>query len=152
MFPPDERGKAGAHTESAAFHSDAAIPARIEGFKKDVIVALAGPIANVKYSGSSKSFRVGAADDIERAKDDANIIALLEAGHDLPHPILETFNIKVDSSDLEHANDLFETMKAEAELLVTRFWPTIERVAEALMTRDLITEAELDSLIDARAF
>jgi hypothetical protein len=74
-----------------------------------------------------------------------------------------TKNAAVEFADIDEAVDeihLTDEQRAKAEAiyeelaqqtlaLVTANWPAIERVAEALMSRDILTEAEIDALIGA---
>jgi hypothetical protein len=84
MFASDERGVAGAFTSSGGHHSGPSTEERISGLRKDAIVKLAGPAANVRFA-RKKNFSEGADDDIKAARNFALTIALLQSGHALPH-------------------------------------------------------------------
>jgi ATP-dependent Zn protease len=76
MCPPDERGVAGALTQSAGHKNR-----DIEGFKADATVALAGPIAQVQmFPGTPQEHE----DDEMTAKNAAVIIAHIKAGLPIP--------------------------------------------------------------------
>jgi hypothetical protein len=146
MFPTDPQSNACALTGLAAYHSGGTVDERIEGLKCDARISLAGPIANVLYSGCEKRLYDGTGGDFEHARSDAASIALLMAGHPLPqhHNDLQ---IDVDVAVLEQANSILSAIMAETKSLVSENWSAIERVANVLLTADLMTEVELDRLI-----
>jgi hypothetical protein len=146
MFPTDPQSNACTLTGSAAYHSGGTVDERIEGLKCDARISLAGPIANVLYSGREKRLYDGTGGDFEHARSDAASIALLMAGHPLPqhHNDLQ---IEVDVAVLEQANSILSAIMAETKSLVSENWSAIERVANVLLTADLMTEVELDRLI-----
>jgi hypothetical protein len=146
MFPTDPQSNACALTGSAAYHSGGTVDERIEGLKCDARISLAGPIANVLYSGCEKRLYDGTGGDFEHARSDAASIALLMAGHPLPqhHNDLQ---IEVDVAVFEQANSILSAIMAETKSLVSENWSAIKRVANVLLTADLMTEVELDRLI-----
>ncbi len=101
MFATDKSGQAVAFSQSAAHYADkSSIEARIEGLKRDVMVHLAGPIANVAYSGKTKQFDIGTESDIEAARNATYVIALLRAGREVPGPgECETITLDVPTLD-----------------------------------------------------
>jgi hypothetical protein len=144
MFPTDDSNNAGALVQSAAFHAD--VGGRLGGLKKDALVWLAGPVANVRLSGDPKHFSIGAKSDLKAAQDAALKAALLSSGVDLPWGP-ESFDLEVDSKTIKQANSVLKDWRVEAEQLVCEHWPKIERVARALLTADMLVEAEVDRLI-----
>ena len=128
MFPTDAEGSAGALTTSAAHHAGETVEERIEGLNCDARVNLAGPIANVRYSGRAKRLYDGTDDDFKRAQNAALSISLLMAGRSLPQPNT-SMRIEVDATVVEQANSILSDIMAETESLVSENWPVIERVA-----------------------
>jgi hypothetical protein len=55
--------------------------------------------------------------------------------------------ITVTPAIIESANAILARLQAETEALLAERWPAVERVAQALMTCDLLDQAELDRLI-----
>ena len=51
----------------------------------------------------------------------------------------------------QEMNDLFNATAAKAAALVGRHWPAICRVAKALMSDRVLSEAEIDALIEGTA-
>ena len=60
------------------------------------------------------------------------------AGHALPHHHND-FQIEVDAAVVEQANSILSAIMAETKSLVSENWSAIERVAEVLLTADLMT-------------
>lgn len=77
-------GSVGALTASASYESGEAVEAKIAGYEIDAAVALAGPVANVRFSGRPSSFSDGAESDLQIAQAAAGSIALLKSGQSLP--------------------------------------------------------------------
>jgi len=143
MFRTDDKGSAGALTQSAAHNAGDSRDEQIEGSKRDGIVALAGPSANVRFAGRSMR-STGAGSDIAVAKNAALRVACLLAGYSVSK---NGGSLKVDADVLERADVIVREWQDEAENLVSEHWPKIERVAQVLLTADLIAETDLDRLI-----
>ena len=116
----------------------------IAAFEIDIKVAFAGPLARVTRFPDDPPLDPQE-DDIQDAQRWATAIALLLAGQSPFEPA----NVS-DPAIIAVANQRLARLQRNAEALVADYWPAIERVAEALITRDLMEEAELDRLIAAR--
>lgn len=138
-------GSVGALTASASYESGEAVEAKIAGYEIDGAVALAGPVANVRFSGRPSSFSDGAESDLQIAQAAAGSIALLKSGQSLPGAGNEEHVLPRDV--LRQANDILAVILQNCEALVDEHWAEIDRVAKVLMHRDLITASELDQLI-----
>ncbi len=88
----------------------------------------------------------GAGSDIGVAKNAALLVACLLAGYDVPK---DGGSLNVDADVLESADAIFRNWQDEADQMVLKHWAKIERVAQILLTADLLTETELDQLIAA---
>ena len=88
----------------------------------------------------------GEVDDIARSRSMAAEIALLMAGEPFPqrHAAMQ---ITVTPAIIASANAILARLQAETEALLAEHWPAVERVAQGLMTCDLLDQAELDRLI-----
>jgi hypothetical protein len=78
----------------------------------------------------------------------ALFVALLMAGEHVPQvPHGERMDIEVSSTFIESANAILRRPREETKVFLTEHWPAIERVAQALMTCNLLDQVELDRLI-----
>jgi len=87
-------------------------------------------------------------DDIANSHNLVLQVALLTAGE--PVPVLqpdEQAEIEVDRDVVENANAILRRLTEETRALLTEHWAAVERVAQALMSCDLLGQAELDRLI-----
>jgi len=152
MFPTDDVNRAGALTYSASYYSGTDKAARIAGLEIDIKIGLAGPITDARHSKGrpSRSMKHGAADDIARSRSMAAEIALLMAGEQLPQHH-DAMQITVTPALIETANAILARLQTETEALLTQHWPAVKRVAQALMTCNLLDQAELDRLIAGQA-
>lgn len=148
MFPTDDVSRAGSLTYSASYYSGADKASRIAALEIDIKIGLAGPIADARHSKGrpSRSMKHGEVDDIARSRSMAAEIALLMAGEPLAqhHGGMQ---MTVTPAIIESANAILARLQAETEALLAEHWPAVERVAQALMTCDLLDQAELDRLI-----
>ena len=55
--------------------------------------------------------------------------------------------VTLDDKQDEYAKDLMQQCSDEARRLVDEHWPTIVKIAEALSTRPILDEHDLDELI-----
>jgi hypothetical protein len=146
MFPTDEGGTPAAATHSAAYLADKSDPAAcIAGHEKDARVALAGHIGQQRARPGSVRADAG---DIKVALKAAVCIALLSSGRPEPGP----GEIKLSEIDVNSIDDIFRRLRSEAEALVMEHWSAIERVAQALLVRDLLLQDDIDRLISGRNF
>jgi hypothetical protein len=106
-------------------------------------VALAGPAAQARvFPGSIKEKNIS--DDKMRALSEAIRIAHIRA--DMPAP-RQTGEISISREMLDEATSVLRHLEDETSALVVENWPAIERVADALMHRDVLLQADLDALI-----
>ena len=140
-------GSIGALTASASYASGEAVQAKIAGYEIDGTVALAGPVANVRFSGRPSSFSDGAESDLQFAQSAAGSIALLKAGQSLPGAVHGIDEINLPPDVLQEANAILTDILRKSETLVDEHWAEIDRVVKVLMHRDLMTASELDKLI-----
>ena len=118
-----------------AFYADDAT--RLSALEKDVIVNLAGPIAECQY----------------RSLDFNDVTAMREAGRwggDLAMAkYLVTMMMELLPEDLrpELYNELFDRLSFDTEIMVNSHWPAIERVAHALLEWSDLSGAYVDDLI-----
>jgi hypothetical protein len=151
----DERGEAGdasTHTASAtyrAIHAREANPAaQLDAIRKDAIIALAGPCSQAHYRTPEKRYPDGWQGDYALAQSLAWRAALLTSGTDLLSQGDE-ITVSLSPDQGRYAYDFQCQCRDTAADLVWDRWPAITGVAEALMTRDLIDQVELDRLIAA---
>jgi hypothetical protein len=119
----------------------------LEGLKSDGLVALAGPIANVRFSGKTKDRQLGAESDMGVAQNAAIKAALLQSGFEVPYG---DATVEIEGETVEQANSLLRSWQKEAEQIVSQHWSTIEAVATALMSTDLLNERDLDRIVRSR--
>jgi hypothetical protein len=147
MFPTDEGGTPAAATHSAAYLADKSDPAAcITGREKDARVALAGNIGQQRARPGSVC---ADASDQEVARYAALCIALLSSGRPEPGP---GEMIELSKTDVNSIDDIRRRLRSEAEALVMEHWSAIERVAQALLVRDLLLQDDIDRLISGRNF
>jgi hypothetical protein len=110
----------------------------------DAKVALAGPIAQQRaHPGSSR----GDVADVANARNAALCMTLLLRGEPLPRPGTRV-EVKVDSAVVDAAEATLKRLRHETEALLIEHWPAVDRVAQCLLNRNLLDQAELDRLID----
>jgi hypothetical protein len=152
LFPTvDTEGVAGACSESAAWQVRAAdAPARLAAYEKDAKVALAGPQAQHRYRpvrDFRKSWINNWRDDGLVAKSCAARIVLLADGIEMGDaPVHATFT----EGQGRRINATLQRLMEEAAAMVEENWPAIERVAQELLHRKILAEADLDALIANR--
>lgn len=142
MFATDATTKSVVQTRSEAYYASSEIGAKVTGFEKDIKIMLAGSFAQqIARRGSA-----GHADDLAQAKNMSLSIAMLRAGEELP-PSGVKATIAIDTSILDESKILLKTLCEETRALLAENWPAVERVAQALMTRDILDQDDLDRLI-----
>jgi hypothetical protein len=152
MFQTDENTRSSILSRSAAHDAEQQDTAsRIVGLEIDIRVSLAGPVGDElhrKARSQSRAMRDGAADDVASSQNLAFLVALLMAGEHVPQvPHGRRMDIEVSSAFIESANVIQRRLRDETKVLLTEHWPAIERVAQALMTCNLLDQVELDRLI-----
>jgi ATP-dependent Zn protease len=133
----------------ALAHSAAHLaPDDLEALEKDAIVALAGPTAQQDYRPLSRAAQKRLWKDGGWHGDSMNAMnslgTLLMRQHDEPVVPGET---ALKGERAEELRQLLNRTHQKAADLVKESWPAIERVAGALLTHPMLTEAEIDALI-----
>jgi hypothetical protein len=156
LFSTDPSNESAALTHSATWrHSNADVPTLASAIEKDAKVSLAGiyaqsrrfpPKTKKAYSSDSKN---GWGDDIETAGNFAMMAVRLRREGIRPTPDDTTY--EPDASARAEYEILFNRLCKETEKLVGENWPAIERVAEALVSRPILLQDDLDRLIDNRS-
>jgi hypothetical protein len=136
-------------TAKLAHDSGADQATQLTAIRKDLIVGLAGPYGEQKHRPlkdrrTLKKRFDGWKNDLEIARLYAYLAALVATGVALPS---EGDTIRINTDLLPYADDFFQQCNDAVADLVDKYWPAIERVAQALMTCDLLDQAELDRLI-----
>jgi hypothetical protein len=143
MFATDATTKSVVQTRSEAYYANSELGEQVTGFEKDIKIKLAGSFAHkIARRGIA-----GLADDLVHAKNFSLSIAMLRAGLELPPPGVRA-TVTVDTSILDEAQTILNTLREETKALLTENWPAAERVAQALMVRDVLDQDDLDRLIN----
>jgi hypothetical protein len=155
MFSTKPDNSAVAQTHSAywsARFADAATQAT--AFEKDAKVSMAGFVAQLefrpflnakkalKHARSPESPWSG---DIRRAK--SQVAAAMLARRAADKGVRDWAPTNADHVSGAEALPVWNQLQAETEALVAENWPAIERVAEALLTRPLLSQDEVDALV-----
>ena len=157
MFSPIEGLAGGAQIVKATFQAFGGdMAALLAAIKKEIVISLSGPCGEMKYRDKpwhKKYFRRWAS-DFQSAQRGARRAALTATGVSIDYP---PRNIERDGAGLAIHHPTAEQIAIADELpleclatasdLVEAHWPAIKRVAQALMTRDNLDQAELDRLI-----
>ena len=118
----------------------------------NICVLLAGRVANIKQFGA-RGFDSGAANDLEMATHQA-YLAVASLGMDE-----ELGNVQTDTLCQNVSRQLFQKMvekrvlvwisdaTARAEELVAQHWDKIERLAQVLVSREIVDGAELEEIM-----
>ena len=154
MIPIDDGSPAMAMAEAASWAARNASPAdQQRACEIDIKIAMAGPYAQQRYEGRHQRYDPDFS--APKGHDDFNIMSmaihhLLRAtGKETPADG-EQVQIELSDDDQVYLRALLARLWEETETLVSGNRAAIERVAETLMVRDLIDEAELDALISNR--
>jgi ATP-dependent Zn protease len=143
MFATDATTKSVVQTRSEAYYASSELGAKVTGFEKDIKIKLAGSLAQqIARRGIA-----GQADDLAQAKNMSLSIVMLRAGEELPPPGVKT-TITINTSSLDESKIVLKTLCEETRALLTENWPAVERVAQALMARDILDQDDLDRLIN----
>lgn len=153
MFATDEAGTPAVQTRSATYLArDADQATQLIAIGKDITVALAGPCGEEKHRKSTKKHPEQWRGDVELAHNLAIRAALVATGVDVRSLAQNpdgSVNVSLNADQLAYANDLIRQCRDAASDLIDANWLAIERVAQALMTCELLDQAELDRLIAA---
>jgi hypothetical protein len=143
MFPPVEGLAAGTRTPSGGKY----LEIDSDQAKKNIIVSLAGPCSEMKHRNKpwKKKYLVRWKSDHESAWKSAHFATLVATGFD--RGSIRNGSIKPTAEQIAYSNDLFRQGLVAALHLVDEHWAAIDRVAQALMTRDLLDQTDLDRLI-----
>jgi ATP-dependent Zn protease len=121
---------------------------RLAAFMKDIIVALAGPQAQLKYRPPKNKQPYEWGDDLKNAQNSAIQAALMASGVDtLLNPEGSFITVDLDADQAVCANDMLQQARDAVRDLVAEHWPQIERVAAALLSHPILNGDDLDELI-----
>ena len=145
---PTQGSAADAQHHSASYAAlDADQATRLDAFERDLMVCLAGPYAQIGYRPSTQAQnREAWEQDINNAGVFAGSAAMVKAGR---------IRAKGDTTPLSEdlipeATRFYEAASLKAKDLVKENWPAIIRVAEALLVRLVLNQADVDDLIAGR--
>lgn len=141
---------ASAMTASAAWHArEGDLPTQLRAIETDAKVSLAGPYAQLKFKPQklrTRWQRKGWSVDLEKAETlSALCVRLTDGSLPLVRPADTTFHLTAK----QHAqcDVIFARLCAETESLVAEHWPAIQCVANSLLTRRLLIQEDIDTLI-----
>jgi ATP-dependent Zn protease len=147
MFPTTDNQLAGAQMWSAGYLArNADWATRRAAMEKDVLVSLAGPLAQHRHRPAGKGREFGGASDREYAQCGAATIVFLEKPGGPP----DAKTCELEPEDAAKANQLLGQLCDEAKVLVDEHWSAIARVAEALLVHRVLGESDVDDLIAGR--
>ena len=147
MFGLEDTAAAGVLTYSACYHGGADTAERIVGLETDIRILAAGPIASELYGKCSRRrLRDAATDDIRKSQSMVVEIALLIAGKSLPQHH-DGMTVELDGTAIESANAIYARLWTETKASLIEHWPKVERVAQALMTSDMLDQTQLDRIM-----
>jgi ATP-dependent Zn protease len=153
LFPTDETNRGGAQTRSAAWLARATgdAAAFVRGVETDAKVALAGPHAQLKHRPNTNKKRASRDEwdsDLKLAEMSAVNLAWLQ-DHAAP-PSGSDVEISLNAEQKTEALRIFRRLQDEARALVEAHWPSVERVAKALLKYRALQGGEVDDLIGDR--
>jgi hypothetical protein len=145
-FPTSDKSAAMVLNSSAAFRARN-ISEKIEGFKVDCKVALAGPHAQLRYVGAQRARdRDYWRGDIEQARSSAAAAIYLREGGTID-TAKECQWIELNEACGVEAVRLFHQLWDETAVLVSNKWPAIERTAQALVKRRILFSDDVAALV-----
>jgi hypothetical protein len=141
MFSPVDGLAAGTRTPISTYRD-------ADQFRKSIIVTLAGPCGEMKHRNKpwSRKYLKRWQSDYENARTAARQAALIATGVD-PGSV---GSIQPTTEQIAYCNDLLLDCLDTARNLVNEHWLAIGRVAQTLMTCDLLDQIDLDHLIIGR--
>jgi hypothetical protein len=126
-----------------------------DALEHDAIVSLAGPLAQQRHRPLSKSEQERAWEDVGEWYDDKlnaqNCLLMLQKRRRGEPPIVEGQVVELEGEPLQEFIHLLASVELKARALVDQHWPAICRVAKALMSDRVLSEAEIDALIEGTA-
>jgi hypothetical protein len=145
IFPTSDGVRAVAQTRSAYWLARADdAPAQIAGYETDASVSFAGPLAQHRYRPGRLRWEHEWRDDLAAATSYVARSVLLRNGVKLS---AETQRLELTPAQVTAVDELQHRIFAETQALVEEHWSAIERVAQALMKRRILSDVELDALI-----
>jgi hypothetical protein len=121
---------------------------RIAGIETAIRTGLAGPIASRLYGKApSRKIEFIASDDVKQAHSMAVEFALLIAGVPIPPPPRDNMVFELDHTTIESANTTITRLQAETKTLLVEHWLKVARVAQALLTCDMLDQTQLDRIM-----
>jgi len=144
LLPTDD---AEAHTPSQSAEylaRNADVATRVAAIENDILVVLAGPIAEFRRRPTKS--RAGWGGDYYNLRSRLAKAVLLERGAPVPDEggVIE---VTLSEDDVAKVVLLFERLCERAKTLVDGNWPAITRVAEALLVRRFLNQDDIDELI-----
>jgi ATP-dependent Zn protease len=141
-------GGEGALTESAtSLARDLDKETYLAAISKDIIVALAGPLAQQRRRAPPAKRQLAEwEDDIRVATSLAFSAALVASGVERDQIDLAMLD-NLNADQRAHANHLFGQCNDRARELVVDHWPVIDKVAQALLSRPILRADDLDKLM-----
>jgi hypothetical protein len=128
-------------------------PSDPDALEHDAIVSLAGPLAQQRHRPLSQSEQDRAWKDGGEWYDDRlnaqNYLLMLQKLR-RGEPVVEG-QVDLEGERFQEFVDLFNSTLAKARALVDQHWPAICRVAKALMSDRVLSQAEVDALIEGTA-
>lgn len=151
LLPVAAGGAASTQAHSAARSAwDKDVSSLLAAIEKDTIVVLSGPHAGYRFHpADGPKHQKGCSQDRAAAMDHAELAILIEnKGRALTDD--EDDGETLAPEDAARAVLMAQDLEKQAEALVAENWPAITRVAEALLIRRVLNQADVDELI-ARA-
>jgi ATP-dependent Zn protease len=147
MFPTDGDGLAGAQTWSAAWLArDADHSTKLRALENDAKVNLAGPQAQAHYRPQdAKRIRPEWRDDYKLATSSIVKAVLLKADPSFDTSLSRSIDINEGQS--KEVARAFDQIISEVQALVADYWAAIERTADELLLRRIISGDEVDAII-----
>jgi len=151
MFPTDSDNRSVAQTRSASFLAlDTEASLLLAALESDAKVSLAGPVAQVRHEPSRKMPPARQEDewagDVMRSRSYA--VDIVRLTRDGIRPGLAVRSRWTETSPTKPMRCPTVFWKA-AQNLVDENWPAIERTAEALLTRRILTQDDVDAILAA---
>src|SRR6266508_4682503 len=148
LFSTDDDNRAAAPTLSAAWSVRGGdLLSRLAAYETDAKVMLACPHAQQKFypvKNAKKAVANEWSGDIENARSCAGMIVLFRDGGELDDAPTA---VTLSERQLDEVNRLIDQWWKESATLVEKNWSAIRRVAEALLSRPLLNQDDVDALI-----
>jgi hypothetical protein len=149
ILSPDDTAAAAVQTESATYHArDADQNTQLDALMRDMVVCLAGPHAQARHRPPKGR---GTPDEWDSDRNNAENLSLqavlVKRGVNLCDIDIKTLNAFSPEDEAEAAG-FFRQAAHKARDLVAEHWPAITRVAEALLKSHILSQDDVDQLID----